>query len=934
MKTSEAVIDSFQTQTNIHLHAATDCQNQGKEEEALAHLQEACELSGENPEIVRSLGRHLLRLGRYGQARKRFEQLARILPNDPSAHLGVALACQKCGPPEQFEQALANTLSLDPQNTQALKLEADLHFSRGELKAALDGYLKILPQNPDDLDVLRALAATLLRGGEKRIASDVYQKILRICPSDSLARQNLSLLTGEANNKPSRDNGNRSAAIQNGTPTVPSAESTALWSQTPPELGDNRAFPEISPCSSLQPALSFMAGLGLYREGSREAAIDESWKVVRTLSKVENSEVASMIGQPVLRITSALLMECGRFEEVVALSEAGLGRFCEVAPSVDYLLALALTKLQRPAEAIVRLRRLMSRLNQSGSFESGIQSQITANQVEHLLASNEACVHDFASAEKTFRCIAQRDPTSLPARRGLARVAAAKGDMDQAARLLGETLEANPWDITTWRTGLNIAESPGGTLADDADLPPVPVQEISPQDWEDLCFGAVAELLQEGRNADALKLIETNFDKEHAAYRAVQLLISYKRGSEDFNKQLFRVQATSDHQTRAIDGALRKLRRSGSAPVIDAILRGLSAREADPRSSVPESAEPSKVGVGRPQGISSEFLRSRIIHDDIAPDIQEFFRKSGNTERAPKIGTKDALAAGIARLVNRHFDFKANALNARAKRDLKREGISRLGRVFSDAEVGEIVGYFRALPVYSSHVWAQSDGVPRYLHQDAKQHRFGSYKQLEILNAPYLLEAALSPKILNIAEEYLGCAPLLFSINAWWNFGGFHKSVGLTQDFHRDLDDYKFLSFFIFLTDVGENGGQHTFIRGTHTKEALFDHVRDRALVESVFSDGDYGKPNFAANAERLVGLMEDFRGEAGQGFIADTYGLHRGVPSERDRFVYWCRYGLHKNYAYEYDQTCRIPTSQLNRKFILSDKTRFMTSLILDDQK
>lgn len=584
MKNPKAVLESFQTQINTHLSAADECHRQGRSEEALTHLQEACEFSGEHPEIVRALGNHLYRLGRYDQARKRFEQLVRIQPNDASAHAGVALACQRCGPPEQFERALSSALTLDPRNKEALKVQADYCLSKGELKAALESYLKVLPQYPNDLGVLHGLGATLFRGGEKRHAADVYRKILGISPSDSLAKANLSLITAEAK------------------------------------------------------------------------------------------------GEVAIRAT-------------------------EKPPAVDQ-------------------------------------------------SSTDAARSDSGNAVRS--------------------------DLAQDHR-------------QAWTP-----------------------QPIQPQ----------------------------------------------------------------------------------------------SSNQAPPDTN-----------------------RGGIIYDDIADDIQKIFQRHGNPRRDCNFTQKEVVAAEIASLVNRHFEFKPNALQQQHKCELKREGISRLGRVFDRRQVEEIVEYFRMLPVYNKHVWAQSDGIPRFLHDDAKKHRFGSYKQLEILNAPFLLETALHPAILNIAEDYLGCTPLLFSINVWWNFGGFHVTRGITQDFHRDPDDFKFLSFFTFLTDVGAHGGQHVFIRKTHDKKTLLEHIGDSEFVDKLFRDGDDGYGRFSIYEQRLSELMEDVRGEAGQGFIADTYGLHRGVPSERDRFICWCRYGLHKNRSYEYDKTYRVPVSQILRKVTLSDKTRFITSLILDDQ-
>jgi hypothetical protein len=45
--------------------------------------------------------------------------------------------------------------------------------------------------------------------------------------------------------------------------------------------------------------------------------------------------------------------------------------------------------------------------------------------------------------------------------------------------------------------------------------------------------------------------------------------------------------------------------------------------------------------------------------------------------------------------------------------------------------------------------------------------------------------------------------------------------------------------------------------------------------------------------------LADMIPGPAGSGLIADTYGLHMGIPPESGpRLIFWARYGLHVNYG------------------------------------
>jgi len=247
-------------------------------------------------------------------------------------------------------------------------------------------------------------------------------------------------------------------------------------------------------------------------------------------------------------------------------------------------------------------------------------------------------------------------------------------------------------------------------------------------------------------------------------------------------------------------------------------------------------------------------------------------------------------------------DAAANMLDA--------EGYCALTSLLSSAQVAEVVQHFRARPCFNAHISKSSDGIPRHLGNGAEAFHYGSYALDDIVAAPFLFELANSPALLAIAERHLGCTPTLYSLNAWWSFPGLARPAEVSQSFHRDLDDFRFCTLFLYLTDVGEKGGPHVYVRRTHRIE-LFEQEMAKAeagalddidpRVREAVSAGEFRRGQaygLDPAILKLFGHLTDMiPGPAGSGLIADTYGLHMGIPPESGpRLIFWARYGLHVN--------------------------------------
>lgn len=237
-----------------------------------------------------------------------------------------------------------------------------------------------------------------------------------------------------------------------------------------------------------------------------------------------------------------------------------------------------------------------------------------------------------------------------------------------------------------------------------------------------------------------------------------------------------------------------------------------------------------------------------------------------------------------------------------------RDGVANFGRLLTPDQVGDIVGFLKTQPGYAGHHKMSSDGVLRPFAEIASKERYCAYGPETVLAAPHLLALANRPAIVDFVESVLGCVPTLYSVSAWWSF----PIAGApwppnSQHFHRDDDDFRFFTFFAYLTDVeGLEDGPNQILPGSHTRQGM------AALLEAAQREGRLD-PQAAADPMGAFGIqwpqppdrvernfgpeIASTLGPAGTCFLADTRTLHRGhMPKARPRLIFWARYGLGPN--------------------------------------
>ncbi|BAZ18058.1 hypothetical protein NIES4071_99400 [Calothrix sp. NIES-4071] len=153
--------------------------------------------------------------------------------------------------------------------------------------------------------------------------------------------------------------------------------------------------------------------------------------------------------------------------------------------------------------------------------------------------------------------------------------------------------------------------------------------------------------------------------------------------------------------------------------------------------------------------------------------------------------------------------------------------------------------------------------------QSKKQFIVGSYFNTAS-DCPAINKMQSDPILLEIATQYLEREPVHQGSLLWWSFPGERTYQQLSSNgqlFHYDLDDYRFLKFFFYLTDVDEQSGPHICVRGSHKQKKLSHLIlRKRETDEDIIKY--YG-------LESLVTIC----GKAGFGFVEDGFCFHKGVP-------------------------------------------------------
>jgi len=217
--------------------------------------------------------------------------------------------------------------------------------------------------------------------------------------------------------------------------------------------------------------------------------------------------------------------------------------------------------------------------------------------------------------------------------------------------------------------------------------------------------------------------------------------------------------------------------------------------------------------------------------------------------------------------------------------ELQRTGICQLGSLLTASQCAKLREYFEAKLAVDTYRPEYGRFLPAGDARSADSH-IAYHDAIDIVTAPYLLAIANNPTLIEIVARYLGCQPTLGYLAVWWSY---HTGVGAqhAEHFHRDVDDWRFVKLFIYLSDVRSENGPHVFIRNSVSSSRLREIKR--------FSDAEVARAFVEEDVVRLVA-------DAGTGFLEDTFGLHKGQPVLRGRRLMF--QAVYSMYALPYGPT------------------------------
>ena len=138
------------------------------------------------------------------------------------------------------------------------------------------------------------------------------------------------------------------------------------------------------------------------------------------------------------------------------------------------------------------------------------------------------------------------------------------------------------------------------------------------------------------------------------------------------------------------------------------------------------------------------------------------------------------------------------------------------------------------------------------------------------------------PALVAVARGYLLTEPLLRSSRIFWSYPDLSQEYNSLYGFHYDIDDYKFLKLFFYLTDVDLDTGPHVIIEGTHKKKNWFEKNHRRVTDEQA--------------EERYRDKIRVISGGTGEGFFEDTFCYHKGSKPRKRRLVLEFQYAISTN--------------------------------------
>lgn len=219
-----------------------------------------------------------------------------------------------------------------------------------------------------------------------------------------------------------------------------------------------------------------------------------------------------------------------------------------------------------------------------------------------------------------------------------------------------------------------------------------------------------------------------------------------------------------------------------------------------------------------------------------------------------------------------------NKVNAIVK-EIDRDGFYCFDISLSQEKINELMSL--SLSLEAEMIPPASDGtkLTKYDRAKIRSPRY-QFREQEILKDKLVQEISLDRSLYAVAQSYLRCVPIQDLTAMWWS-AAFSKKASseAAQLYHFDMDRFKFIKFFFYLTDVDTTTGPHCYIRGSH-----------KQMPDKVWKDGRITDEEVQQNFPNED--IKEITGKRGAIIAVDTRGLHKGkVLEQGERLILQIEY-------------------------------------------
>jgi hypothetical protein len=240
---------------------------------------------------------------------------------------------------------------------------------------------------------------------------------------------------------------------------------------------------------------------------------------------------------------------------------------------------------------------------------------------------------------------------------------------------------------------------------------------------------------------------------------------------------------------------------------------------------------------------------AQLLHDRFGGALDEPLRRLIAFVRPPKSLPKSAL------LSDAEIDDVVSNVRTR--------GWAILPIRLHTDDIDELRNISISAPAYSDN-YASSKIVDLTSRHQARY----EWPVAELLKTPAIQNLLKDSSFHRIAQDYLGCLPILTSISMWLD--NVYDGTYDAYIYHYDNDGPRFLKFFIYLSDVDVENGAHSFIEGSH------GHRKPNKFQHAVRYDRNALLTHYGERNEII------FSAPAGTIIVEDTSGFHRGSPIKK----------------------------------------------------